>query len=141
MLRDKRIVGGINLDGSFFSTVMNKGLDRPFLIFGHENKTQATDDSWAETWSHLRSWKLELGLAKSQHYTFSDLPALLNVLHAPQEILDAASGRVGTLDGLRALDIVQTYVVAFLDLVLRHKNPKILHQTVAEFPEVSIVDK
>ncbi|KFZ10018.1 hypothetical protein V502_08370 [Pseudogymnoascus sp. VKM F-4520 (FW-2644)] len=141
MLRDKRIVGGINLDGSFFSTVIQKGLDRPFLIFGHENKTQATDDSWAETWSHLRSWKLELGLAKSQHYTFSDLPALLNLLHAPKEILEAAAGRVGTLDGLRALDIVQTYVVAFLDLVLRQKNPKILHQAVAEFPEVSIIDK
>ncbi|OBT81294.1 hypothetical protein VE02_09660, partial [Pseudogymnoascus sp. 03VT05] len=133
-LRDKRIVGGINLDGSF-STVIKKGLDRPFLIFGHENKTQATDDTWAETWSDLRSWKLELGLADSQHYTFSDLPALLNVLQAPKEILDAAAGRVGTLDGLRALDIVQTYVVAFLDLVLRHKNPKILRQAVAEFPE------
>lgn len=141
MLRDKRIVGGINLDGSFFSSVIKKGLDRPFLIFGHENKTQATDDTWAETWSHLRSWKLELGLAKSQHYTFSDLPALLNLLHAPKEILEAAAERVGTLDGLRALDIVQTYVVAFLDLVLHHKNPKILRQTVTEFPEVSFIDK
>jgi hypothetical protein len=80
-------------------------------------------------------------LAKSQHYTFSDLPALLNLLHAPKEILEAAAERVGTLDGLRALDIVQTYVVAFLDLVLHHKNPKILRQTVAEFPEVSFIDK
>lgn len=141
MLRDKRIVGGINLDGSFFSTVVKKGLDRPFLIFGHENKTQATDDSWAETWSHLRSWKLELGLAKSQHYTFSDLPALLNLLGAPKEILEAAAGRIGTLDGLRALDIVETYVVAFLDLVLRHKNPQILQYEVAGFPEVSFIDK
>ncbi|RDL31808.1 Uncharacterized protein BP5553_09210 [Venustampulla echinocandica] len=141
MLRDKRIVGGVNLDGSFISTVVQKGLDRPFLIFGHENKTQATDDSWAETWSHLRSWKLELGLAKSQHYTFSDLPALLNLLHAPQVILDAAAERVGTLDGLKALDIVQTYVVAFLDFVLLNKKPEVLQHVVAEFPEVSFIDK
>jgi len=141
MLNDKRIVGGVNLDGTFFSTVVQEGLRRPFLIFGHENKNQSTDSSWAEMWSNLHGWKLELGLAKSQHYTFSDLPALLNVLGAPEQVLEAASGRVGTLNGLRALKIVQTYVVAFLDFVLHHNSSEVLQHPVLEYPEVSIIDQ
>jgi dienelactone hydrolase len=68
---DRRIVAGANLDGSMFGPVVKHGLQGPFLLFGHENKTQVTDPSWAEFWSNLRGWKLELELARAQHYAFS----------------------------------------------------------------------
>ncbi|KAJ6202827.1 hypothetical protein J3E72DRAFT_427508 [Bipolaris maydis] len=72
--------GGINLDGTMFGSVLDKGLDRPFMLIGHANKTQETDPSWKTMWPKLRSWKKEIEVHKSAHYSFSDLPALMSAL-------------------------------------------------------------
>lgn len=79
MLMDDRFAGGINLDGALWGTVVHQGLFRPFLLFGHTNHTQATEPR-ATFWSHLRGWRLELELANSQHYTFSDFLILVDSL-------------------------------------------------------------
>jgi predicted dienelactone hydrolase len=63
MVNETRIKGGLNLDGAILncSDVLELGLDRPFLLFGHQNNTrfyngttEAADYS-AETWSDFWS--------------------------------------------------------------------------------------
>ncbi|KAJ5922879.1 Platelet-activating factor acetylhydrolase [Penicillium verrucosum] len=136
---DHRIVAGANLDGSMFGPVVRQGLRGPFLLFGHENKTQTTDPTWKEFWSHLRGWKLELELAKAQHYAFSDLPFLLNLLGLPAQKLPAIQSMVGTLDGFKAFEIVHRTVVAFLGFGLRQTPPASIQGVISQYSEVSVV--
>ncbi|CAI7642788.1 unnamed protein product [Penicillium palitans] len=136
---DHRIVAGANLDGSMFGSVVQQGLRGPFLLFGHENKTQTTDPTWKEFWSNLRGWKLELELAKAQHYTFSDLPFLLNLLGLPVQKVPAIQTMVGTLDGFKAFEIVHRTIVAFLGFGLRQTSPTPIQEVISQYSEVSVV--
>ncbi|KAJ5119488.1 hypothetical protein N7448_010157 [Penicillium atrosanguineum] len=136
---DRRIVTGANLDGSMFGPVLQKGVRGPFLLFGHENKTQATDSSWAEFWSNLQGWKLELELSQSQHYAFSDLPLLVKLLGLPVQKFPAAQAMLGTLNGFRAFEIIHRTVVAFLDFGLRRTSAGPLQGVVSQYSEVSVV--
>ncbi|CRL20962.1 unnamed protein product [Penicillium camemberti] len=136
---DHRIVAGANLDGSMFGSVVQQGLRGPFLLFGHENKTQTTDPTWKEFWSNLRGWKLELELAKAQHYTFSDLPFLLNLLGLPVQKVPAIQTMVGTLNGFKAFEIVHRTVVAFLGFGLRQTSPTPIQEVISQYSEVSVV--
>jgi hypothetical protein len=135
---DRRIVVGANLDGSMFGSVVQHGLRGPFLLFGHENKTQTTDPTWAEFWSNLRGWRLELELAKAQHYTFSDLPFLLKLLGLPVQKVPAIQTMVGTLDGLKAFEIVHRTVVAFLGSGLPQAPPSSLQEVISQYSEISV---
>ncbi|KAJ5415040.1 hypothetical protein N7509_000138 [Penicillium cosmopolitanum] len=135
---DRRIVAGANLDGSIFGPVVQKGLQGPFLLFGHENKTQRTDSTWKEFWSNLQGWKLELEVAKIQHYAFSDLPFLLKLLRLPVEKIPAIQLMVGTLDGAKGFEIVHRNVAAFLGFGLGQTSQCPLQETISEYSEISV---
>ena len=139
MLEDSRIIGGANLDGSFFGPVIEQGLNRPFLIFGHEGKNQSTDPSWKAIWPRLRGWKLELMLHGAQHATFSDLPLLVKVLGLDKVLPPEAATLLGMLDGVRALDVVSAYLVAFFDFVRSGIPAHLLQGPAKEYPEISLV--
>ncbi|CAI7573939.1 unnamed protein product [Penicillium glandicola] len=135
---DRRIVAGANLDGSMFGPVVQQGLRSPFLLFGHENKTQKTDPSWKEFWSNLQGWRLELELAQAEHYTFSDLPFLLKLLALPVQDVPAIQTMVGTLDGSKAFEIVYRTVIAFLGFGLRQTSMSPLQEVISNYSEVSV---
>jgi pimeloyl-ACP methyl ester carboxylesterase len=137
MLYDSRLVGGINLDGSFMGKVVRKGLKQPFLIFGHEGKDTTADPSWEAIWPELGGWKRELMLKDSQHYTFSDLPDLIDVLGIGASLPVEVEQELGTIDGGRALEIVTKYVATFFDFVLNGRKSTLLDGPTLEYPEVS----
>lgn len=144
MLNDNRIAGGLAMDGALFGPVVQKGLDRPFMFMAHTNHTRADDgsaddpyNSWFEIWPHLRGWKLDIILANSLHYTFSDFPIVLKTLGIVPNATTANNLHVTDLDGSRALKIVTAYVTAFFDMVLKSRLSPLLRGPVVEFPEVS----
>ena len=143
MLNDSRIAGGLNMDGTMYGPVVQKGLDRPFMLMAHTNHTRTNDsttgdpeNSWFDIWPNLRGWKLDIELANSQHYTFSDFPIVLQTLGIVPNATTANNLLVTKLNGSRALKIVTTYVTAFLDMVLKCKPSPLLQGPVAAFPEV-----
>ncbi|KAJ5472271.1 hypothetical protein N7530_006272 [Penicillium desertorum] len=138
MRLDCRVVAGANLDGSMFGPVVQQGVRGPFLLFGHENKTQTTDPSWAEFWSNLRGWKLELELAQAQHYAFSDLSYLMKLLGVPVQNVPAMQKMVGNLDVAKAFEIVHRTVTAFLGFGLRQASSAPLEEVISQYPEVSV---
>ena len=144
MLNDSRIAGGLAMDGALYGPVVQKGLDRPFMLMAHTNHTRVNestasdpDTSWFDIWPNLRGWKLDIILANSQHYTFSDLPIVLETLGIVPNATIANNLLVTDLNGSRALKIVTTYVIAFFDMVLRSKTSPLLQGPVAAFPEVT----
>ncbi|KAL2069369.1 hypothetical protein VTL71DRAFT_15707 [Oculimacula yallundae] len=138
MLKDKRIVGGINLDGTFFSTVVQKGLKKPFLIFSHEGKNLTTDASWGATWSVLRGWKRQLELKGGAHGTFTDFPALIHALGFEGMLGDSGAELFGTIGGLRSLEIISAYVQAFMEFTLKGKKSGLLERKTSAYPEVTL---
>ena len=144
MLNDSRIAGGIAMDGTLYGPVVQEGLDRPFMLMAHTNHTRVAgngtgdaDSSWFDFWSNLRGFKLDIILANSLHYTFSDLPIVLETLGIVPNATIATNLQVTNLNGSRALKIVTTYVTAFLDMVLKDETSPLLEGPVEEFPEVT----
>ena len=137
---DTRVAGGLNMDGSFWGPVVNQGLSRPFLIFENQNHTRFNDKSWATIWPLLQGWKLELLLAGSLHNTFTDMPYLAKSLGLADQLLPDYASILGTIDGARALEIITSYVTAFMDFVLKGFEANCLRNPCSEFPEVSFVN-
>ena len=144
MLNDSRIAGGIAMDGTLYGPVVQEGLDRPFMLMAHTNHTRVAgngtgdaDSSWFDFWANLRGFKLDIILANSLHYTFSDLPIVLETLGIVPNATIAQNLHVTDLNGSRALKIVTTYVTAFFDMVLKYKPSPLLQGPVAAFPEVT----
>jgi len=138
MMVDSRIIGGANLDGTFFGPVVERGVRNPFLIFAHEGKNQSTDPSWGSIWPHLGKKKLELMLSGAQHGTFTDMPILIDTLGIAEQLPSQVKDLTGTLSGARARDVITAYVVAFLDSVVYGCQVSSLLQGPSKFyPEVS----
>lgn len=141
MVNDTRLVGGANLDGSFFGPAIQQGTKRPFLIVSHQDKNQTTDPSWAAMWPNLRRWKLELEVKGTQHVSFTDFPVLVDALGLPAQARAALAGLMGTIAGSRDAEIIRVYVGAFFEFVLRGKNSQLLAGPSNTYPEVVFVDK
>ncbi|KAF8854343.1 PAF acetylhydrolase family protein [Acephala macrosclerotiorum] len=137
MLFDSRFMGGVNLDGTFFGDVVEKGLDRPFLIFAHDGKNLTIDPSWEALWPRLTAWKRELMLAQSAHYTFSDLPDVVEILGFSGMLPTGAQEMLGSIYGSRAFEIVTTYVESFFEMVLKGRESRLFGGPAEEYPEVS----
>lgn len=137
MLLDSRFAGGVNLDGTFFSSVVEKGLDRSFLIFAHAGKNLTTDPSWEAIWPRLKGWKRELMLADSEHYTFSDLPDVVDLLGYAGKLPSDVDQLLGMINGQRALEIVTTYLQSFFGMVLKGRKSHLLDRPNEKYPEVA----
>lgn len=148
MQNDTRIAGGVAMDGALFGSVVQTGLDRPFMLMAHTNHTRTNvsnpadapidpNNSWFDFWAKLTGWKLDIILADSAHYTFSDWPIVLETLGIVPNATVSNNLLVTNMNGNRALHIVTTYVTAFLDMVLKCEAPALLQGPVAAFPEVS----
>jgi predicted dienelactone hydrolase len=133
MVEDRRILAGVNMDGTVSGTVLTRGLNRPFLLLGSD---RGDDDSWNELWSKLRGPRRELTLKDSGHMTFTDLEVLLPQAGFPPELLEPA---YGTIDGNRAVAVERAYLVAFFDRYLRHRGGGLLDRPSARYPEMSFV--
>ena len=138
MLSDCRFVGGINLDGSLFGSVIEGGLDKPFVLFAHEGKNLTTDATWAAFWPNLRGFRRELILNGSTHGTFTDLPEVADLIGLRAEFPQQVTELLGSMLGERASQIIATYVSSFFGFVLHGKKSELFDGPSNDFPEVAI---
>ncbi|WP_329396248.1 alpha/beta hydrolase [Streptomyces melanogenes] len=128
MLADRRVAAGINMDGAFWDTLPQGGLGgRPFMMLGtDEHRPGGADKTWDTAWPTLGGWKRWLTVTGSEHFTFSDSPAIEERFGLPQPPLPA----------WRAIDLTRTYVAAFFDEHLRGIPQPVLAGPTAGNPEV-----
>ena len=146
MIKDTRIAGGVNLDGTFVGRTVATNpaiptLNRPFLIMAHENKNQSTDQSWKVFWSRLSGPALELTLNGSQHGTFSDLPLLANLLGMNLNNSPNLSAVLGSLEGERVIQILTSYLASFFDYVQHGNQSPLLEGAISKYPEISVTNR
>lgn len=132
--------GGINLDGTMFGPVLDSGLKRPFMLMGHDNKTQETDPSWKAMWAKSTGWKREFEVKNSAHYSFSDLPLVTEVLGLQGNLPHEVGQLLGSIEGSRMMNLTVSYIIAFLDMVLKDKANGVQNLS-KEFPEVVLWTK
>ena len=128
--------GGVNLDGTMFGPVLETGFEQPFMLMGHENKTQETDPSWKAIWPRLTGWKKEFEVKSMAHYSFSDLPLVISTLGLNGKLPSEAQELLGSIEGIRATNLTTTYVKAFLELVSGDSDREAFVDAGGEFSEV-----
>jgi hypothetical protein len=155
MLEDRRVLAGIDLDGTLqddrlkgpLAEVAVKGLNRPFLLFGSD-ETQRTDPgkdgydaSWARFWDAQRGPKLNLGLAQAKQKAFTDyqfvFDQLFHEIYGNDPIITSVmKALVGGADPQRSVRAQREYIGAFFDLTLRRRPELLLRGDSPKYPEV-----
>ncbi len=133
---DKRILGGINLDGRLFDPVLTSGLKQPFLLLGRETHT-GEDETWNSFWEVLRGPKAIVGVNGTTHASFTDIPVLIQALGLPEEAQSRVEELLGTTGGSRMQEILAGVCSSFFTSVFTGKY-RHLQETVRAFSEVSI---
>ena len=140
LLEDERLVGGVNLDGTFFGPLSNPSSSistkKPFMMFAHDGKNLTTDASWASAWPKWKGWKRLLQVDGSAHGTFTDLPDVVDVLGLGGRLPGEVGELLGAIDGARAMSVLGTYLSAFFGMVLKDENEKLFMGPSTEWPEV-----
>jgi len=127
-----KIVGGINLDGTFWGTTARIPnpppssyiVKAPFLMWGAPGHSRVEDQSWAAVYDHvLKGWKRELSLEGAKHGTFTDFASLADLFDVrsllPKDSVDEV---LGTIPGVRSLEVIREVVACFISLTMRGDN-------------------
>ena len=137
MHADARIKAGVNLDGTLWTPQARAGSGRPLLLFGRQDLDPFEAATWTEFWKEQRGPKLRLNLKGSTHDTFTDFAALLPqaapILHKPPSWVIEG---IGTINGQRAVTVERTYIGAYFDRYLRHRDSPLLAGPSPSYPEV-----
>ena len=110
---DRRIRAGVNIDGSMWGPVVQRGLDRPFgVIQGNEfDGAYATVDEFR---SHLRGPRPFVHVPDTRHHSFTDF-----VWVVPQLGADPVEAEVGTIDPATMVKLQNTLLRRFFDAYTR----------------------
>ncbi|MFF8728538.1 alpha/beta hydrolase family protein [Streptomyces sp. NPDC015171] len=133
---DERGRAGIDLDGALYGPVVERGLDRPFLLMDtavHDGMNQ--DTTWPPFWNNLRAWRRCLRLADADHNSYTDIVAA-----APQ-LPPGLPLQTGTIPADRAVAAVRATVRAFFDLQLRGRpdTGQLLWGASPRYPEIGYI--
>ncbi|OAG44152.1 hypothetical protein AYO21_01609 [Fonsecaea monophora] len=140
ILGKPRLASGLNMDGSVYGPAMNHSNTKPFTIFAAQRHNQSTDATWAAFWQELKGLKLQLQVNNTEHGTFTDYPILTKSLGINATILPPVTDLIGTIDGVRILDILRRYIGGFFQETLEVQKVKLIQGPSPQFPEVAFVN-
>jgi predicted dienelactone hydrolase len=141
---DSRCKAGIDLDGQPFGSVIQEGLQQPFLILlsdhGHES-----DPEGAQIMANIQSiyerlppeGRLLIAIRGANHFLFSDDGALLKS-HIVMRTLRAFG--VGGIDGRRQLAVTVYCVHSFFDAYLKGEGVSRLKISSPVYPEIEVLE-
>ncbi|KAK8116821.1 uncharacterized protein PG998_005102 [Apiospora kogelbergensis] len=136
MLSDPRVRGGVDMDGRFFKPVLEKGLDRPFVLLGRPDHS-SEDPTWPAVYDKLLGARVEMAVAGTIHASFTDFPVIVNSLNLTKSTAELVAGSVS---GRRMDLVINSVLVAFCDFVFGHNPaPEILQRGKSVLPELTVV--
>ncbi len=151
MYEDRRIIAGIDVDGSIESPLVSNpwtvvpvfrhGLRRPFMFMGDPQTSHYTIPTWKSFWTHAPGWHLDLTLKNaSGENSYKDavplIPQIASQLRLPRSFV---TKDIGTIDPARAVTAEDAYVSAFFDRWLRGKDNHLLDRPSPRYPQITFV--
>ena len=138
--RDARCKAGIDIDGAPYGSVVQDGLQQPFMILLSDHRREMGDPASREIqanlesiYRHLPNGGTFLMIRGANHFSFSDQILLKSgYLIRVLRVLG-----FGDLAPRRGLEITADYVHTFFDVYLKHTLPvAALQQLATKYPEV-----
>jgi len=124
-LRDNRFAAMVSEDGPFPHAVAREGLDLPVMFMKREGLTAST------ALPSLRGPAYNLIFDGFGHMNFTDFALYPGISSSDPSLL-------GTVEGLRSAQVVNTYLQAFFDRYLKGEVSPLLNGPTLEYPEVEI---
>ena len=135
---DTRCKAGIDLDGALFGLVVQTGLEKPFLVIQSDRGSCSTSSCRSfqnEVQAILRpipsNERYSLSIKGTQHFNFSDYA----VSFSPARAL----GLIGPIDGVRGLQIIRAYALAFFNTFLTQTPSPLLQGPTSAYPGVQFL--
>ena len=136
-LDDARITACSDLDGSVGAAVRPAAITRPFLLMRADGPGNQ-EDTLAPFYAALGGPAYRAQVDGGSHYTFSDLPAIVEHVRAAYPGLELPPLPLGAFDAARSRAIVSAYATAFFDEHLRGRPSELLAGASPTFPEVVV---
>jgi dienelactone hydrolase len=122
-LRDSRLTAAVNLDGTFFGSVISCGANTPLLIVAHDGKNLTTDPSWTSTWNATRkTTKAAVGIPDTAHGSYTDYPLIVDALGVPAEAREQLVNLIGGISGAVVREAVSSAVDHFFGYAQCREN-------------------
>jgi predicted dienelactone hydrolase len=136
---DPRCKAGIDIDGAPYGSVVQEGLEQPFLFLLSDHSRELSDPAskqigadFQSIYDRLPNGRLFITIRGANHFSFSDqmfqksqfVIALLRILG------------IGRLEGRRGLAITASYVDTFFDVYLKDAPAASLDKLSQPYPEV-----
>lgn len=148
---DKRFKAGINMDGTVFSMTNGSQISQPFLWMASDY-SNITDSQLKQVNMTCTEFNTKLQQKNDQRDVFiktlnsAYLFVLTGSTHSTYITDDALVGPfvpgmqdpLATIDGKRAVNVINAYVSAFFDQNLKHKDTNLLNGDLPIYPEVSM---
>lgn len=151
---DPRIDAAIIMDGSVWGAVADAGLPQPLLLMRSTEMPTLTNEQLeaagvtreefeAEMAASTAQWDILLEQSSNAYYFV--LEGSAHMTYATDLPLAAAGALsfmltpevVGSIDGVRAYEIISAYVVSFFDQYVKGEDVTTLDSLAANYPEVS----
>ncbi len=138
---DSRCKAGIDIDGAPFGSVVQEGLQQPFMFILSDHSRELSDPAskqiladFQSIYGRLPNGRWFVSIRGAHHFSFSDQallksPFLMGVLRA---------AGFGKLDARRGLAITATYVHTFFDVYLKGAPATVLTDVAPQYPEVQV---
>ncbi|KAK8079264.1 hypothetical protein PG994_003071 [Apiospora phragmitis] len=110
------------MDGRFFSSVLETGLDRPFLLLGRPGHSDQ-DPTWPVLYEKLRRSRIEMTVAGAIHSLFTDFPLIVESLKLPKSTAELVAGG---FSGQKMDMVVKKVLMAFCEFVFGNPAPELL---------------
>ena len=142
---DSRCKAGIDIDGAPFGSVIQTGMQKPFMFVGSGNGDFSSDAETRRIYPDIQSIysrlpadkRLRLVIRGANHFTFSDDGAVLKS-HILRGILRLV-GKLG-IDGRRQLAVTAYCVASFFDAYLKGAGPSSRYIPSSLYPEVEVLE-
>lgn len=126
ILEDVRFDAGISLDSPHGGSSLTKNMTKPFmLMFGFDYGNPEMNDT---IFNRAEGVCYGLYVNGTRHYNFADVNIWSPVLRS--------FGLLGSIDGYRMLDILNTYVLEFFNENIKGITSPLPHGLTSEYPEV-----
>jgi dienelactone hydrolase len=142
---DVRCKAGVNVDGRPFGSVIQAGIDKPFMFLMSDHGDPSADPESRQIWADIQSiydrtppaGRVRIEIKGANHFVFSDDGAVMK-----SRLLRRAMRMFGVLgiDGPRQLEATRFALRRFFDAYLKASSPSRLDITSAEYPEIHILE-
>jgi pimeloyl-ACP methyl ester carboxylesterase len=141
-LSDKRLIGAINLDGSFFGKLLNKGAATPLMILSHDGNNLTTDNSWSAAWNATQEvTKVALSIEGTAHGSYTDLPSIVDALNFPEDMRRQLDPFIDTLPGTYIRSVVAGLVKQFTTFVRCESKSPLPRLKDAKYSHVNVLEE